>query len=147
MKMNEKLDNLTSKPFKKRDILGFLILILIIAACFLFLLTKKDGDVNSATVYLKGKAVMQIYFKDEAFSIYDVNSVKKIGENAFIVESDLGFNHLQIDFKNCDIKVTDTDCGTSKECILMNFKDGVIICAPHNLVIKADGETPPPKVG
>ena len=63
------------------------------------------------------------------------------------ITSEKGYNLITVDWDGGTLSVTDTDCGTSRECTMMDFKMGVIICSPHGLTVKALGEIPPPVVG
>lgn len=139
-------DNLKKAPFRKGDVIIYLILTVVVVALFL---TAGQGKKQSRgfSVELAGKTVMTGSFSDGSFVIIDGEAVKKVGENLFKITSEKGYNVILVDWQTKNITVTETDCGTSKECMYMNLNYGDIICAPHQLLIRATGVEPVPIVG
>lgn len=139
-------DNLKKAPFKKGDLIIYLILAVVVAVLFL---TAGAGKKQSRgfSVELAGKTVMTGDFSDRTFVIMDEEAAKKVGENLFKITSQEGYNVILVDWQAKNITVTETDCGTSKECTFMNLNYGDIICAPHSLVIRSIGVEPVPIVG
>lgn len=141
---NEK-ESLSQKPFKKADILVYVVLAVITALCFvLSAFAVEKGD--SFDAYLSGKLVLRCSLEDGSYTIFDESTVQKVGENVFTIKSEKGYNELSVDLNAKEVFVTDADC-IGKECKAMRLSSGSIICVPHSLIIKFTGEELSPRVG
>lgn len=137
-------ENLKKAPFRKGDIIVYLVLAVAVLALFLTAGVSKKS--LGFTAELSGNRVMEGDFEDKSVN-FDSRYVQKIGEDVYKITSEKGYNVIFIDWQNNDIKVTETDCGTSKECTFMSLKSGDIICAPHSLIIRSLEREPIPIVG
>ena len=142
--MEEIKKTLSERPVKIGDLFVYILLIAIVALCFLLsAFSVERGD--SFDVYSHGEIVLQYSFEDGSYRISG-SAVEKIDEDKFIIRCDRGYNVLTVDREKKDVVVTDADC-VGKECTLMKLSNGSIICAPHSLIVKYSGEELSPKVG
>lgn len=137
----------SDKPFKKWDIAVYAVLIIFTAVLFLSVYGFKTEEGNGFTVALSGRTVMTGNFDDGSYYIADYSAVSVNEDGTFTITSEKGYNVLSVDWQSGDVKVTDTDCGTSKECTFMSLKSGAIICVPHGLTVSVIGKVPDPEVG
>lgn len=140
-------NELAKKPFKKWDLIIYGIIIIVAIVLFAVVFANTKNPDYSFEVTVDGSKVMVIDLEKSNYLIYDKTIVKTDDGNNFLISSHLGFNLLVVNWEEKSLKITDTDCGLSKECTHMNYKDGIIICAPHKLVIKKVDQTPDPVVG
>lgn len=125
-----------NKPFKKADVIVYAVLIALGLLLFAFTLGEKPSESNGFTVFFDNKEVLKSDFSSNSVEIVDSEIARKINDNEYIIQTELGYNIIKINFEEKSVKVIDSDCGLSKECARMTLADGIIVCAPHKLVIK-----------
>lgn len=138
-----------NKVFKRADLIIYAIL-LVIAVCLFLLSWKMNDDETKSggfSVAVKGKVVMTGDFTTKTYVIKDETSVTLVADDVFEIVCESGKNVISVLWNDGDVKVTETDCGTTKECTYMSLKNGDIICVPHSLVIRAIGVVVDPTVG
>lgn len=138
-----------NKVFKRADLIIYAILFIIAACLFLqsFKIKSDDVKTNGFSVAVKGTVVMTGDFTTKTYVIKDETSVTVVEDGVFEIVSESGKNVIRISWDDGDVKVTDTDCGTTKECTRMSLKNGDIICVPHSLIIRKIGLVADPTVG
>ena len=143
--MKEVKENLTGRPFKPFDVAIYILLAAIVALCFVLSASAKPSGA-SFEAYLGGRLVLRYYFETSSYEIFDESAVEKENDG-FVIRSEKGFNKIAVVDGERDVRVVETDCGTSRECMKMSLKNGSVICAPHSLVIRYGDSVPEPKVG
>lgn len=138
-----------NKVFKRADLIIYAILLILSAFLFLqsFKIKSADTKTNGFSVAVKGKVVMTGDFTTKTYVINDETSVTVVADDVFEIVSESGKNVICVLWNDGDVKVTDTDCGTTKECTYMSLKNGDIICVPHSLIIRTIGVVTDPTVG
>ena len=136
--------NLKKSIYKPLDAIIFTILIILMVAFFIIPTAEKT---NKFEATINGKKVFEYDFSNGIYNIFDSLAVEVIDVDTFKFTSNGGYNILNVDRKNNEAVVLETDCGTTKECTKMLLSQGSIICVPHNLVIKYSGKISPPVVG
>ncbi len=145
MTQNCKVENVKKGMFKRWDIAVYaLIAALIAILVVVFAFNGTSADVFIA--YINGEKVMEYSFADNSYIIYDPDRVEVLSDTQFKFICDGGYNVLIVDKDDKDAFITDADCA-GKECKAMKLSAGTIICAPHNLTVKAVGRVTEPVVG
>ncbi len=152
MKENEKI---TKRPyFKKLDVLLYFLLVVLIAGLMIGLLNSKKPATEGFKVTYANETALIFNFSQNDYSIgvgFDIHVSNEGDEWVFTVSLQEGFNKIKVNVKNKTVSVIDADCSFSKDCVysapISNGK-GVIICAPHNLMVLPISETEiPPMAG
>lgn len=140
MKLKEGL-----KYFKKGDVIVYILLITAVIALFLSVLFNDGQARNGFYVTVNNQTVLKYDFlsgKAETFE-NQVVSVEKFGDERYKIQTENGYNLIEINRNEREVRVIEADCGLSKECTKMDLSNGIIICAPHRLTVRltaVDGE-------
>ncbi len=135
------------RPFEKADLLVYALLILfILAFVLIFTLGRDSGAVEGFYVTCDGETVYTYSFVEGAV-VADGWEDRVIQERegeilTVTVQSDRGYNTVEIDLVGKSAKMLDADCSRHKDCTAMReitARDGVIICVPHALKVLALG--------
>ena len=141
----------SSKPFKKLDlIIYFLVFILIFTLFLVFVIIPKRDENLGFIVKLNGKTIATVKYGQTPNIEDDFKNFVVISSDTILIyvnEEKTEYNKLQFDDEKKTVKVIETTC-PSKDCekLTLNVGNGVIICAPHNLIIsplKASGQNLP----
>ncbi len=124
------------KPFMRGDILVYTLLLFLSLILFIVTLDIKNEQSNGFSVYFDGVEILKCDFENKSVTVIDNSIINKIDDNNYTISTSLGVNEIEIDFTKSSVSVVDTDCGLSKECMYMNYSDGIIVCAPHKIVIR-----------
>ncbi len=132
------MENSFKKPFKKLDILVYILLLVIVVLLFLFAGLEKEENVGGCEIYIDNRLIAILNFSEKSVDVEDeYKNVVLVSGDIIEINSSYGYNKIVVDYNNKTVKVTEADCGFSKECKHMDFDRGIIICAPHKLVIKS----------
>ncbi len=144
-----------SSLFMRGDIvIYFLVLIIVLVLFFLPLLTTRTVNPSGFCVWIENKKAITFY-KDQTVSVEPdfINLVEsQKGLNGFTVKlyttDKKGYNVIFFDTENLTIKVIESTCSASKDCVhFPALKDkGSIYCAPHQVkitLLESGGFTPP----
>ena len=145
--MGDRIENLINRPFKIGDLIVALIVFLVALCSFFAVGGGASNKIRGVEAYLGDSLVLTGDFDRKTFTVMDSVAVEVVNGDTVKITSEKGYNLITVDWDGGTLSVTDTDCGTSRECTMMDFKMGVIICSPHGLTVKALGEIPPPVVG
>ena len=155
---------ISSKIFEKRDALVYIGL-----ACFIFCLflifslpqTCANNSKNygfKITVKDKTVAVLDansstpVFVSDDYLSLVEVSSNGDVYTiKIYTDEEKSGFNTVEFNAKEVSVKVTESTCSESKDCVHFPtlYNSGSIYCAPHHLKIQTlnDSGFVPPTTG
>ncbi len=152
----DKLNGLrASKPFHIKDIFIYLAVFITVTVLFcLFVIfpnkTKNDGF----SVYCGDELVLVLEFDNpnpnvcatwqDKVQFNSKNNTVKI----FFDDAKTDYNVICFDTTNRSVRVTESTCSTSKDCVYtpaITGSNGMIFCAPHNLRITplSSGAIPP----
>lgn len=137
----ERLKN--AKPFKRLDIIVYLIVFITVLALFLhFTVFAKKGKLNGAEVTVNGKTAAVYDFTLDKFTAFnDTITVESDDKTTLIFCVNKDANVICIDKQNRFIYVKTATCG-SQDCVhsaKITKANQSIICAPHKLVVKGTG--------
>ena len=112
---------------KTRVLVAILLLLLVVSVvlCLVFFLPRKNGDKNTANVYVDGELVFSV-------DLTETTTFERT------IETPGGYNVIQVD--NGRIRVVDADC-PDKVCVDTGWRTAggaPIVCLPHKLVIKIE---------
>ena len=139
---NKKLNS----PFKKFDILLYLIALIIIGTCFLVVgLLSNNQPKSGFKVYQNDVVIMDFNFSSKTYEFYnDGNSritYSLVGDvYSFTIYTDESLTHynlLQVNAVDKTATITESNC-PSKDCHHLNLDTG-IVCVPHHLKIVSLG--------
>lgn len=149
----------SEKPFRSGDVLIYSALLLIISvlfAVFIIFPSVNASDSTGFEIEINGKTVCTFTYADKKLTVNDgfVSLVEyEEAENGlkitvFTSSEKEDFNELFADFSKKTVKVTDSNCSVSKDCVFSPAisNSGAIYCAPHGLKIVPlgnNGFTPP----
>lgn len=142
--------------FTKRDVAVYIILAVVIATLFAaFVIFPRKTESKGFCAYAEGKLLFTYYYESDKTVVteYGKNRTERSGDKIYIYcdEARSGFNELTVDRENKTVKVTDSDCSKTRDCVyepaLKN--GGAIYCVPHKLKITSinGGESVPPITG
>ncbi len=145
------------KPFEKGDILIYISLLFAIVFLFLFLvIIPKKNEGAGFKVFYKDELVVSVgYGTPPQISSGWENMVEyNQSQNTLTVyfnQDKSDFNRLYINAKEKWIKMQESTCSPSKDCVHSPqiSSSGMIYCAPHQLKIvpNVNGGKAPPTVG
>ncbi len=124
------------KPFMRGDIVVYALLLILSLILFIATLGVKNEQSNGFSVYFDGVEILKCDFENKSVTVVDNSIISKIDDDNYKIETSLGVNEIEIDFTKNAVSVVETNCGLSKECMHMSFSDGIIVCAPHKIVIR-----------
>lgn len=130
------------KYFVFGDVFVFAAALLLIAAltAFAFLAPREEG--NSFTVWYDGRAVFTASLAEDAVYVFTVGS-------GSVVRYEEGADHEAyniIEVADGKVRVREADC-RSQDCVHRGAADwGEIVCLPHSMRIKINGEEAQPPV-
>lgn len=137
------------KIFHKKDLWVYFSLVIIVACLFIFLIfpSLSKGDVNGFLITQNGKTVL--VFKPNSSQLFSIETefadqvdIKEEENGIYTVKifsspQKTGYNVLVFNTKKVSVKVTESTCSNSKDCVYCPelTKSGSIYCAPHHLKI------------
>lgn len=140
----------SQKPFSKKDFFVFAILFVVIITLFISLIfLSKKSPTKGFRVLINNDQVLEFDFKTSTAKVNDAYKHKVLIDyesNKIIVyidDSKTEFNEIQFDTKKNTVKISDSTCSLSKDCVFMpkiSDDKGVIYCAPHALKILPLGD-------
>lgn len=137
-----------SAPFKKTDLIVYLLIAVIIAVTFLFFTLDTKTYVSGFYVSVKDQKVIDYDFEKNTYSILnnDLVKVETNGSNvSFTVTLSNGeFNVITVNKTDKSVKISDANC-PRKDCvsfspIVYGKKNKLIYCAVHDLRVVATGD-------
>lgn len=142
--------------FTKRDAAVYIIIAAVIVTLFFaFVIIPRKSESNGFCAYAEGKLLFTYYYESDKIVVteYGKNRTERSGDKIYIYcdEEKSGFNELTVDRENKTVKVTDSDCSKTRDCVYEPSlkRGGAIYCVPHKLKITATGgaESVPPTTG
>ncbi len=141
--------------FVKQDIVVYTALLAVIVFLFMFFFVFSNNKTTEGfTVSVNGKTVLTYYYNAKTVIADDTSVEIKIIDDKIYIFFDEGkkdFNELTVDLNKRTVKVTDSSCSDTKDCILEPAvgNSGAIYCAPHKLKISVlnEKENLPPITG
>ncbi len=145
MKKDKIQDLAKNKPFNKFDffaLLGVLLFILFLFVSFVFFSTHDNSDgfiiqIDDVTVYSFNYSNKKHTINSQYEKFIEVD----LENQTVTVYTDLNKNHfnkIKYDVKNKSVKMVESNCSTSKDCVYMpEISDnlGIIYCAPRKIKI------------
>lgn len=139
-----------NKFFKPWDIAAYIIILIIVAATFISLLVKSDGDIKGVSITYKN-AVAAEYLFDGGLTVYETEGItftvsEEDSADYITVSTSEGYNVIRADKAERKVTVTQADCSASADCTRMKISSAAdsIVCVPHLIAITpiADGKLP-----
>ena len=137
------------KPFETWDVITYvfiLVLLLCLSIFFVFSPTEKSSGFK---VECDGAKIFTFNYDDCSYvSTHDFSIDVDLANNTITIYFDhakTDYNVLEFDLEEKSVKVTESTCSASKECVhIPAIKDslGTIYCTPHRLKISSLGGTP-----
>ena len=142
-----------SKPFMKGDLMIYsLLLLLVVALFFAFVIFPKNTVAKGFLVYKNDNTVLSYSFDTNTLIVSEdfKHLVEKSDtKNGFTLtvytdKNHVGFNMLMVDTQSKSVKVIDSTCSLSKDCVSFPAltDKGLIYCSPHGLKISPLNFTP-----
>lgn len=137
----------TSKPFYKSDLIIYLIVVFLLSILFFFLSIPKNNKTLGFSIIKDTKEIAYYRLSDKSITVGNeyknlvsfIESKDGLTITIYTDESLKDYNVVFIDFDTDSIRVTDSTCSTSKDCVHTPpvKSSGVIVCVPHRLKIVA----------
>lgn len=134
-----------SKPFKKGDIIVYVLIVILIVVLFIvFMNIKSNSEMQSISIYIDDANLFEYNCDTQEYKINDERISLEVSDNVLSVRVNLEkdeYNLIQIDIENKSAKMIESSCKT-RDCVnSASIKSGsdVIICLPHHLKIIANG--------
>lgn len=137
----------TNKPFRKYDLIIYLVLAIIIVSLFLaFVVFNNDKQSDGIEIILDETVILTYYYNSDIMSVND-----NCKDNLLIEKTELGyeitvfsddshqhFNALIVNKEQKRVTVSDANCSIGKDCTKMEIVggNGSIVCVPHKLKVK-----------
>ena len=144
------------KFFTGRDVVVYIITaVAVVALFFAFVISPKKSESDGFRAYADGELLFSYYYDDDKTDVteYGKSRIERSGDTIYIYTDGerSGFNKLTIDRENKTVKVTDSDCSKTRDCVYEPAlkHGGAIYCVPHKLKITSisGGESVPPITG
>lgn len=136
------IEKIIARPLRKADLILFLSLICLAVVLFIAVGIGRTKSSSGFKVLVDNEVVCTFSFDDNKMNVVDnkQHNIEKINDFKYKIYSEFGYNVIEIDIKEKDVYVLETDCGSSGECKQMRLKNGSIICIPHRMaVVPIDG--------
>ena len=151
--MNEREKKAVSNNavFKKPDLILYLLVVIIVAVCFLIPIFTHGQNKNSFSVYKGEELVLTFDFEsgdckiENQFTELVIKSPTVDNSVSITIFTNLEkteYNELLVDLENYSVKVVKSNCSLRKDCVhtpALEKGEGVIICLPHDLKIVPTG--------
>ena len=133
-----------SRPFKKRDLIIYLIVFALIACLFIFIpLFNSNKKSSGFRVFKNGELVLTYTYNNGANVESEYTDYIVINDNYITIyenQEKTHYNVLLVDTAEKSVCVKEANCSSSKDCThLPKLKNngGSLICVPHKLTVKA----------
>ncbi len=132
------------KAFEFNDIFIYLFLLLTIFLLFLFfIIIPQRTQSKGFKVLIDNKEVLSFYYQNQEFTYSeDLGDFVEIDKDKcqitiFYNSEKSDYNTIRYSALSNSVVMVDSTCSSSKDCIYEPAisKQGVIYCAPHNLII------------
>ena len=142
-----------TSAFKKTDLIAYLFVVIITTVAFLCVFFNKTAKTEGFTAEISNQTIITYSFVYDAYTVYSVDGVSvDVNEDdlsvTFTIQSgkDLqNINVITVDKSDGSVKITQANCphGDCKSFlpIKKNGDNSVIYCAPHDLIIRATGNS------
>lgn len=138
-----------NKPFRKADLIIYLVLTVVIVILFVvFVINSGSSQSQGFEIVLNETVIFQYDFDSDSYSIANgyENVVLVDTQNGFYITvyTDNGkhYNKISVDKDKKQILMADANCSSSKDCTKMSISDdkGVIICVPNGIMVRSKSQ-------
>lgn len=140
LKKTQQLKN--DRGFKPADLIIYGIIVLLVAAAFIWVFASRDSaPLSGFTVYVGNTRVFEYDFTRNKYAVLPADGVEvetEEGANLTVtVRQAAGYNVLEVDVSAKSVRVVQADCGRG-DCVFtpaVRDNSGIIYCSPHRLRI------------
>ncbi|MEG1394302.1 MAG: NusG domain II-containing protein [Clostridia bacterium] len=135
-----------SKPFKAFDLIIYAAIVVLIIVLFCVIFARNVDELQGVEITCGESKIYEYNFADDKsqFAPSDMIKEERNGDKIFVTVTINGeFNLIEIDTAKRAVRVKDSDCSPSKECVhtpTITRSNGSIVCVPHKLVIQGVGK-------
>ncbi len=132
------------KLFEKNDLFLYVFLLVLVVGIFLAVLLSPKQSSFGFNVSVDGKTAVTVKYVDnsvkvneEFISLVEIDQAS-LRITIYFGEDKTHFNVIEYSTKEKWVKVSESNCSTSKECVnspAITSSFGAIVCAPHKLKI------------
>ena len=134
-----------NKPFNKFDFIALLCVLIFILSLFIsFVFFSSHDSTKGFIIQIENVNVFTYNYSTNEYSVgseYDSLIEVDLDSQTITIYADLTkqhYNKLKYDAKNKNVKMVDSNCSSSKDCVYMpEISDnlGIIYCAPRKIKI------------